>query len=185
MIQQGTLFQAFFFLFNRKFGRHVVVRTCNGSELRETIPGDSGEYMRRPARAAASSYGATRYCPLPTSISSARFHFFLFFVCVGVKWMERIVEPRRRISAAFTDSRHDAIRLLCEKTPCRQRRHRSVRRPVEFQFQVAATISATSVRAECIRLNARPTCIVPVSASVSSPNTRASKRNLSEYVILF
>ncbi|XP_045029496.1 acetylcholine receptor subunit alpha-like isoform X1 [Daphnia magna] len=30
-----------------KFGRHVVVRTCNGSELRETMGDNGGEYLRR------------------------------------------------------------------------------------------------------------------------------------------
>ncbi|XP_046650110.1 acetylcholine receptor subunit alpha-like isoform X4 [Daphnia pulicaria] len=49
-----------------KFGRHVVVRTCNGSELRDAMAGDNGggEYMRRAANnrqggLAGSSFGAT------------------------------------------------------------------------------------------------------------------------------
>ena len=49
-----------------KFGRHVVVRTCNGSELRDTMGdnGGGGEFMRRATNnrqggVAVSSFGAT------------------------------------------------------------------------------------------------------------------------------
>lgn len=59
----------------RKFGRHVVVRTCNGSELRETI-GDNGEYMRRTNRSVASNFGTTR-CVDSCLPSSSFYYFFI------------------------------------------------------------------------------------------------------------
>lgn len=135
-----------------------------------------------PAMAPQGVYcvGHFRHLSLANAFIFNQFSFF--FLSRKMKWIGP-VGRRRRISAGFTASRRDVIRLWCEKTRCRQRRLRSVRRPAEFQSLVVETISATSVRAECIRLNARPTCIAPVSASVSSPNTPASKRNLSEYVL--
>lgn len=64
-----------------KFGRHVVVRTCNGSELRDAMAGDNGggEYMRRAANnrqggLAGSSFGATLR-------SLVLFHLFFYSAC--------------------------------------------------------------------------------------------------------